>query len=348
MATIRSILENEYKKWSVSRKQFAATIIGLSERSKYEVSNIFERWYLSRANFAPNIEPLALKNHPVTQKMKSEFLEKRIVPSMMMADKIIDKIIAIQSDPIPTSAPTIQNDIIRWGSFSQAIPHVRMIMIQRLASMEQIVAMVLRYNSIMPGGQQWAIPAQACDVLVKKFGVTIEGFASPLNSQIMRYAPTLDVHFCSLFPDVDRPFGSVGNFFDYDFVGMSAVINPPYVIDIMDAVVTKCIESCERAERLSVRTRMFIVVPSWTDADYYSRLVQTKYLDKKLIHDKFTHYYEDTRTGRPIIATFAHTIFILFVGGEDNAAAAKSLPQSSPHSQDYSELDRAFLVPRPH
>ena len=50
----------------------------------------------------------------------------------------------------------------------------------------------------------------------------MECFASPLNC----YCP----RFCSAFPDTDSVFGSVGSFFDFEFVEGSFEANPPFVV----------------------------------------------------------------------------------------------------------------------
>jgi hypothetical protein len=85
--------------------------------------------------------------------------------------------------------------------------------------------------------------------MVKNHGVTIEGFASPFNSQIIRFSDKdLPMQFCSLFPDVDAIFGSIGSFFDNEFAGTKVTINPPFILDIMNRTADKCIEDLEIAE----------------------------------------------------------------------------------------------------
>lgn len=186
-----------------------------------------------------------------------------------------------------------------------------------------------------PGGQQWSLPARVYDLFVKKYGATLEGFASPFNSQMIHFMPgasadpaslglssAKNIGFCSLFPDLDAAFGSLGNFFNVDLAERVSVINPPYVTDMIDAIVRKCSETCKNAANAPGTTRMFIVVPNWTDADFYNKLSTSPYLEKMLVHQKGTHFHEDPNNSENrIVATFARTIFILSSGA---GAGAKS------------------------
>ena len=54
---------------------------------------------------------------------------------------------------------------------------------------------------------QAVVPLAAFRVLEERLGVCFECFASPFNCRFPR--------FCSAFGDTDRPFGSVGSFFDF-------------------------------------------------------------------------------------------------------------------------------------
>lgn len=66
-------------------------------------------------------------------------------------------------------------------------------------------------------------------MLHSRLGVQLECFASPLNCRFDQY--------CSAFPDVDAPFGSLGSFFSFAPKEGSFEANPPFVPDVMLAAV---------------------------------------------------------------------------------------------------------------
>lgn len=81
-----------------------------------------------------------------------------------------------------------------------------------------------RYEGLSGHGYQAALSEEGFDVLLDSMGVQCEMFASPLNC---RYA-----NFCSAFPDVDVPFGSLGSFFQFQPMEGSFEANPPFVPEV--------------------------------------------------------------------------------------------------------------------
>lgn len=147
---------------------------------------------------------------------------------------------------------------------------------------KDIAKMVLRYASILPHGQQWAVPVAQYEHLYSKFGIRYEGFASPLNSRLISYG---DTYFCSLFPDTDAPFGSIGRFFDTDLlrplgkVGEQHwAINPPYIDSIMIRAAQKICAACEEAAETEGSEFMcFFIMPAWEDSESYRLLSNSPY-----------------------------------------------------------------------
>ncbi len=113
----------------------------------------------------------------------------------------------------------------------------------------RLSAMLLRYDSLLGGhgrnqGPQAAVPPTVLRAIREHFGVDGECFASPLNAQIGT--------FCSMFPDVDAPFGSIGSFFDVDFRKGSFEVNPPFDTKLLwalhnrlDALLAAAAERCD-------------------------------------------------------------------------------------------------------
>ena len=81
---------------------------------------------------------------------------------------------------------------------------------------------VLRYETLakFDQGTQGSVPERVFQVLRSEFGVHHECFASPLNCTMES--------FNSVFPDVDRFFGSQGSFFDYWPDTGAFEANPPF------------------------------------------------------------------------------------------------------------------------
>lgn len=69
-----------------------------------------------------------------------------------------------------------------------------------------ITILLMRYDIYSEFGS-WNIPRAVYDVLFNA-GFMMEGFASPLDSQLLGRAPY--VKYCSVFPDTDKYFGSQG------------------------------------------------------------------------------------------------------------------------------------------
>ncbi len=86
---------------------------------------------------------------------------------------------------------------------------------------EDLFLLLARYAALEGKGWQAAVPQSVLPALRAHFGVSVECFSSPLNCYLPWY--------CSLFPDVDAPFGSCGSFFDWAPTCGSFEANPPFV-----------------------------------------------------------------------------------------------------------------------
>lgn len=328
---IYTLLKHEYQMWSISQKQLFEIIKNVTFLYDIKkVKQIFERWYMMKYSYFNGVLDKELKDHPATQGFKHDLVYEHLFTEQTI-DQVINRILSITPDIPPIDKPVIQNGTIIYGNFIKPILSNRLKLLQQMASDEQITLMSLKYDTIVPGGNQWSIPSKVYDILVNKYDVTIEGFASPLNSQILKYRQTIRfVYFCSLFLEIDRPFGSIGNFFDTQFEGHVSVINPPFVIDIMNAVADKCLETMTNASSIGVPTRMFIFVPMKPHTYYFNALIHSKFYETHFIHNDYRHYYEDPTTDRLILSAFTTVIFVLSV----------AYPPGN-----YDDINNAFKVP---
>lgn len=110
-----------------------------------------------------------------------------------------------------------------------------------------------RYEALKGAGYQCAVPGAAFDAVRPSLGETIECFASPLNCRYER--------FCSAFGPLESHFGSLGSFFEFQPRHGSFEANPPFVPEVMDAMVAHI----ERLLRDVTRGPLsfLVVVPAW-------------------------------------------------------------------------------------
>jgi hypothetical protein len=242
----------EYARWKQVREVLARGS-SLSEKSRYELENIIERYILSVDNKVPNAE----------EKMRSELLKKGIplgglAVALRPTGKTLDWEIKETSSGF------------QIGEFAlEKSPRVERLI--ELGGLDATMRMCLRYESTCPRGQQWGVPWKTAEVLFSA-GFANEGFASPLNSRFL----DLSGKYCSLY-DCDRPFGSLGSFFEQDLLSIEGgwMINPPMVEALLDRVVTKilfALDKC-RGEKL-----FFLSMGAWTDCLAYKKLANSPHL----------------------------------------------------------------------
>lgn len=285
--------------------------------SDYELKNIMERWLLTVSQLPDKQdEILTTSNDNINQKMLSEMMDKNI-PN---ADTIYEYIIQKTNEWLSKTSydeselPIIDNNRIIINNYQRTLPPGKLdILLGMNDSLVLLGTMVMRYASLLVGGQQWALPIELHRYMVENYQVTIEGFASPINSQILNIDTHL--HYCSLFYDTDAIYGSLGSFFGNTFNNCHVYANPPYVDAIMNATADKVIDSCRNANFV----RFFITVPEWTDAEYYHKLLTSEFLVYDYGFAKGKHYYVDTNDGyKKIPTTFGTHLFILAVNVQDD------------------------------
>jgi hypothetical protein len=135
--------------------------------------------------------------------------------------------------------------------------------------LKHLYCCLARYETIKGAGYQCAVPPVAFDAAHQELGLgmTIECFASPFNCRYRDY--------CSAFPDLERPFGSLGSFFDdHSFFPShgSFEANPPFVPETMYAMNAKLERLLANPEATALS--FLVIVPVWGTAgtDYVKEL----------------------------------------------------------------------------
>lgn len=295
-----------------------------SDYQKYEAKNILERWLLSGSN---NMEKKAIDD-----KMIGELLDKKIAKTKEESELMQQKVRIMYDRKYESESNEINYKIeinksakftdLRYGKFTKRIMNDRFEIMEKYG-IENILLSALKYKSIISTSQQWHIPFKCYLNYVRNYGVEVEGFASPFNSQIMLYKSKPDskqnLRFCSIFPETDKIFGSLGDFFENDFQNKTVSVNPPYILDILNKTSKKCIDECQKAEINGNKVRFYIIMASWKDCQAYEELITSKYLvyTQELLANK--HFYMDSNDldkgyQKKILSRFNSTVLVLAHG----------------------------------
>lgn len=266
--------------------------------NSYEKRNSVERLLLAMSNLGNSADPV-FATIPTDHEIYKQFIvEMQSKNKVNINPEYIANIISqyFASSPKPIMF-TITSGKFQCGTYSREIAPERMQLLLKLGGDNAVATMLMRYASILPGSQHWNLPLDTYKHLYAE-GFRIEGFASPVNSQMLLCADgtsgELTAKFCSLFPDVDAPFGSIGSFFPADLAGNNVVVNPPYIESIFIAVGKKLTAECERAEATLTPTRFFVTFAAWRDSKGYLELLNSKYTRLAVILPAGSHYYGNT------------------------------------------------------
>ena len=131
--------------------------------------------------------------------------------------------------------------------------------------------MITRYLSTGNLESQASAPSQFYNYAVENMGVQHECFASPLNANLNSYT--------SPYPDVDYPFGSLGNFFQLKEIfpdGGSFAANPPLLAPIMDSMMLYITEWMNSPN--PVPLSFIVIMPDWLDSNAYNIAAENDHL----------------------------------------------------------------------
>jgi phosphorylated CTD-interacting factor 1 len=193
---------------------------------------------------------------------------------------------------------------------------------------------LLRYETLakFDQGTQGSLPERVFDVLASDFGVDHECFASPLNVTARS--------FNSVFPDVDRFFGSKGSFFDFWPDTGAYEANPPFDEGSVAAMfhhINAILTSAEERERRRQETTegggggssealplLFITVTPFVPSDALCRPDDRFVLSQPLTLKAHEHAYTmGMRHRKSDEWTCPTDTVVCFIG---NSAAAKAWP----------------------
>ena len=154
-----------------------------------------------------------------------------------------------------------------------------------------VMCIILRYNTLESYNQQLAILPDLNKYLHKKYNIDFELFASSINCFYNNY--------CSLFFDLEKYFGSKGNFNLLNIKKGFYVANPPFDEEIIKNMVIKLLKILkDNKDELS----FFITIPVWNKPEYgifegVELIKKSKYLkyieNIKKSRSKFFDYFKN-------------------------------------------------------
>lgn len=149
---------------------------------------------------------------------------------------------------------------------------------------ENVLKMILKNYIISE--KRLVVPLFFYKKLVELYNIDVEGFASPIDSQLI----ILDKKnkFCSLLPEVDNIFGSIGNFFAAKLEGHRIAINPLFDEYLMEKICLRIFGVLKKKKK----TLFIFFSPIWKNFNFYKLLLTSKYLVDSYVFEQDQFYFE--------------------------------------------------------
>lgn len=197
-----------------------------------------------------------------------------------------------------------------------------------------LFCVLARYSVLEGYGWQAAVAQTVLRALQKDFGVSVECFSSPLNN----YLPS----YCSLFPDTDAHFWSLGSFFDFNPSEGSFEANPPFVSSLMVQMVNHMEHLLAKA---TGPMSFAVVVPAWVEDPHWEQLTSCGFNRGHVTVAAADHSYCDGgQHENSIVQDFRPAPFDTAVFFLQNAAGCEKWPLSSGSEE---RLRTAFAEAKP-
>jgi hypothetical protein len=308
-----SFLYREYARYVAIQSIISSVNATLEEYRAREFINILERWLVAVSE-VPSLDDRLfdtaklLPTHSDMVKFKSELEEKQLDATKILPvlrQRLLLYLDTVEHPPVKYS---VKGTRVQIGTFIRDIARDRIDKLLQLGTSLELCILCMRYACILSRGQQWNVPLAFYRYLESACQVTLEGFASPFNSQMMLLNTG---KYCSVFPDTDTIYGSVGSFFNQRWMDKRAVINPPYLELLMNSMARVLLAACDAS-----KSCLFVITtPRWVDAEYYLLLSQSSHTVHVIELGKGEHYYEDSNYNPPQRrSNQATTVFVLNVG----------------------------------
>ena len=125
-----------------------------------------------------------------------------------------------------------------------------------IKDMDAIICLIIfRYQLLGSNNHQLGILPNIINDMNKDYGLNFECFASSINSTLNNY--------CSIYYDLEKYFGSCGNFFNINLIEGTYSFNPPYQKDIMNQGIIKLFSLLNNAKINNKNLTFIMTIPIW-------------------------------------------------------------------------------------
>jgi hypothetical protein len=206
------------------KKNYANILVSLDEYKKSQIyKNNMNKYKINKSLicFNKNTNNIVFYKFSITYPFVIK--DKRlfnILDNILLPSKLYDKLSSVYS------GPSGKVDEYLWG-------------------------IIFRYQLLGSNNHQLAVLPNIIKEMNKDYGLSFECFASTINSTFP--------HYCSIYYDLEKYFGSVGSFFNMVPLKGTFGFNPPYQKDVIELGTKKLFNFLETEEELS----FIITIPIW-------------------------------------------------------------------------------------
>lgn len=326
----------------------------------HEWTNIISRFLLTMSNYKPNLQPRkdpvlvnVATDHSIYKKLSDEIIEKKmynrnkismiIIKIKEMIEKFIRSIKYYQTQKfVPVYDK--ESNIFSYGDYTKQIPIIKANILFKILKqngvnptehVKLITQMLIRYDSLLPSGLQMGMHPSIYKRFNELYGFDCEGFASPINSIMIKVNPKNK--FCSLFKDTDHYFNSMGSFFDLAneannvnnvMTEGNIIVHPPFTEEIIDKSGNHTLKMIENAEKQNKKLRCMFISTYWKDMPIFDSIIKSKYC-------KFHNEYKKNTFAVEI--SYKDSDKNLFIKG--NYVLFIAVLESYPSDTDFSAID---------
>jgi len=120
---------------------------------------------------------------------------------------------------------------------------------------ELITIIIYRYQLLGSNNHQLGVKSDIMQKMKKDYNLSYECFASSINCTFN--------HYCSIYYDVEKYFGSFGSFFNLQPTQGTFGLNPPYQKEIIETSILKALGHLEEAQKEEKLLTFIITIPIW-------------------------------------------------------------------------------------
>lgn len=122
---------------------------------------------------------------------------------------------------------------------------------------EYIWAILFRYQLLGSNNHQLGVKPDIMSQMNLHYNLNFESFASAVNSTFP--------HYCSIYFDIEKYFGSFGSFFNLTPIKGTFGLNPPYQKEIIEMSISKALIHLEEATLNNKELTFIITIPIWDE-----------------------------------------------------------------------------------